>query len=305
MINPKYLPAILTIVQEGSITAASKKLYISQPALSQIIKHVEEELGTQIFNRKARQIELTYAGKLFIESIQKIQQIDHNLHAQIADIKDEAVGHLRLGISAEREQQLLPLVIPEFIRKYPYVHVSLKEGSSAMLERMVLECECDIALVTTSQKRSSLDYTLIEDDKLVLIAAKSTELAHRFPDGSLLDIQEAANESFISMNKGHAVRLIQDQLFEQFALSPRVLLETHNLEAAKGIAARTGSVLLMPRSFVSDASPDRARIHIYPLRHSEFNYKFFICCRKDTHLTRYEQDLISIVNRRMQAFRME
>ena len=56
MLNMKYAPAILTIVQEGSITAASKKLFVSQPALSQTIKQVEEELGAPIFTRDTRHI---------------------------------------------------------------------------------------------------------------------------------------------------------------------------------------------------------------------------------------------------------
>ena len=64
MINLKYAPAILTIVQEGSITAASKKLFVSQPALSQTIRQVEEELGAPIFTRNTRHIELTHVGTL-------------------------------------------------------------------------------------------------------------------------------------------------------------------------------------------------------------------------------------------------
>ena len=57
MLNLKYAPAIMTIVQEGSITAASKKLFVSQPALSQTIKQVEEELGAPIFNRDTRHLD--------------------------------------------------------------------------------------------------------------------------------------------------------------------------------------------------------------------------------------------------------
>ena len=123
MINLKYAPAILTIVQEGSITAASKKLFVSQPALSQTIRQVEEELGAPIFTRDTRHIELTHVGKLYIESVRQIQMIDQSLHARVSDSKDEVVGTFRLGISVQRGLQLLPLVIPEFIARYPLVRI--------------------------------------------------------------------------------------------------------------------------------------------------------------------------------------
>ena len=153
MINLKYAPAILTIVQEGSITAASKKLFVSQPALSQTIRQVEEELGAPIFTRDTRHIELTHVGKLYIESVRQIQMIDQSLHARVSDSKDEVVGTFRLGISVQRGLQLLPLVIPEFIARYPLVRIQLREEGSGMLERRVLEGQCDLGFVTTASKR--------------------------------------------------------------------------------------------------------------------------------------------------------
>ena len=89
MLNLKYLPAIETILQEGSITAASKKLYVSQPALSQTIKQVEAELGSPIFRRGVTPIALTYEGELYIQAAQRMQDIDRSLHARVADARAE------------------------------------------------------------------------------------------------------------------------------------------------------------------------------------------------------------------------
>ena len=297
MINLKYASAIMAIVQEGSITAASKKLFVSQPALSQTIKQVEEELGAPIFTRDTRHIELTYVGKLYIESVRQIQMIDQNLHARVSDSKDEVFGTFRLGISVQRGLQLLPLVIPDFIAMYPHVRIQLREEGSGMLERRVLEGACDLALVTTASKRDQLNYALIENEQLVLVAAKSTRLAGRFPDGAPLDINEAKDEKFVSMSEGHSVRTIQDKLFEKYGLSPQILLETHNMEAAKRIAARAGAVFLVPGVYVSDSIPDRDLMHIYPIRNQEFQHHFYVCYRKGRHLTKFETDLVALVCR--------
>ena len=297
MLNLKYAPAIMTIVQEGSITAASKKLFVSQPALSQTITQVEEELGAPIFNRDTRHIELTYVGKLYIESVRQIQMIDQNLHARVSDSKGEVFGTFRFGISIQRGLQLLPLVIPEFIAAYPHVRIDLREEGSGMLERRVLEGACDLALVTTASKRDQLHYALIEIEELVLVAAKTTALARRFPDGTPIEIGEAKNESFVSMAEGHSVRAIQDKLFEKYGLSPKILLDTHNMEAAKRIAARSGAVFLVPSAYVSDTMADRDRMHIYPISNNEFQHHFYVCTRKSKHLTRYEKDMVDMVCR--------
>ncbi len=295
MINLKYAPAILTIVQEGSITAASKKLFVSQPALSQTIRQVEEELGAPIFTRDTRHIELTHVGKLYIESVRQIQIIDQSLHARVSDSKDEVVGTFRLGISVQRGLQLLPLVIPEFIARYPLVRIQLREEGSGMLERRVLEGQCDLGFVTTASKRDQLTYALIENEQLMLVAATTTELARRFPDGTPIDIAEAQHENFVSMMEGHSVRAIQDKLFEKYGLSPQILLETHNMEAAKRIAARANAVFFVPSAYVSDTIEDRELMHIYPITNAEFAHHFYVCYRKGKHLPRYELDFVRLV----------
>ena len=301
MLNMKYAPAILTIVQEGSITAASKKLFVSQPALSQTIRQVEEELGAPIFTRDTRHIELTYVGKLYIESVRQIQMIDQNLHARVSDSKNEVIGTFRLGISVQRGLQLLPLVIPDFIKLYPHVRIQLREEGSGVLERWVLEGRCDLGLVTTASKRDQLTYSLIENEQLMLVASKSTALAHRFPDGTPLDIGEAQHESFVSMCEGHSVRIIQDKLFEKYGLSPKILLETHNMEAAKRIAARANAVFLVPSAYVSDSIADRELMHIYPIRNNEFAHHFYVCYRKGKHLPCYELDFVRLVSKALGA----
>lgn len=295
MLNLKHIPAVMAVLQEGSVTAASKKLFISQPALSQVIKSVEEELGAPIFEREGNRMLLTRAGELYVEAGQRIQNIDHTLHARVADGKSDVYGDFRLGISAQRGLQLLPSVIPAFIEKYPHVKIRLCEEGSDRLEQLISEGQCDIAFITTSSKRNRLRYVLIENEKLVLLASKSTALAHKYPDGTTLNMAEAREECFVSMAPGHSVRAIQDKLFEEYGMRPRILLETHNMEAAKSIAARSGAVFLLPNVYAPDSMVDRYRVHIYPLVDSNFERHFYFCYRQGMYLTRYQHDLVQLV----------
>ena len=295
MVNLKHAPAIMAIVREGSLTAASKKLYVSQPALSQTIKQVENDLGAPIFRRDVHHIELTHAGELYVEAVQEMLTIDRNLHARVEDSKDEVFGEFTLGISTQRGLQLLPQVLPEFMRLYPHVKIKLQEEGSGRLERMTMEGICDIAFVTTISKNNRMNYVLIENEQLVLIAAKTTELAKRFPDGATLDITQARGESFISMMEGHSVRTLQDDLFNRYGMSPQILLETNNMEAAKSIAARSGAVFLVPSVYVPDSMVDRYRVNIYHISNVDYERHFYLCYRQGMYLTNYQKDLVRIV----------
>lgn len=100
--NIKHAQYMLTVLKEGSITAAAKKLYISQPSLSQMIKLVENTLGTPIFNRTTDPITLTYAGEKYIEAAKKILTINANLIKEIDEINHEEHGTIKLGIPVQQ-----------------------------------------------------------------------------------------------------------------------------------------------------------------------------------------------------------
>ena len=301
MINPKYASALQTILKEGSLTAAAKKLYITQPALSQTVKAAENELGAPIFTRDGGRLSLTYAGQLYMDAMAAIQTIDKKLHAEIADSKDVVYGEFSLGISHQRGSQLLPEFLPEFIRLYPHVKLRLVEEGSDRLEKMIADGSCDMAFLTTDSRRTNLTYWPIQPEKIVLVAAKTTALAKKYPDGTALDIREAAGETFVSMTEGHSVRKVQDRLFDIYDLHPKILLETHNMEAAKNIAACADAVFLVPSVYINDAMPYREQICVYEIKNRDYERHFYFCCRQDMYLTGYARDLVRIVCERLKV----
>lgn len=293
--NSKHIHYVLTVLREGSITSASKRLFVSQPALSQSIKQIEQDLGAAIFDRSTDPISLTVAGHKYIEAAQQMLDIEQNLRAEIAETKKEIHGRLRVGISVQRGLQLLPQVIPEFAQQYPYIRVELVEHGSATLERLTTEGQCDMALIATSEKPNKLNYVLIENEQVVLMAARSTELAQRFSDGTPIEITQAHGERFVSMSPGHSVRTIQDRLFETHYMSPTILLESKNMEAAKHAASRAGAVMLIPHVYVANSPELKARVQCHPLIGNDYERHFYLVYRKGMHLTRYMVDFVRIV----------
>ena len=112
--NLKQARYFITIIEEGSITAAAKKLYVTQPSLSQMLRQIEAECGTDLLVRTPLPMRPTYAGEKYLECARAIILANEKLENQLKDIRNENSGHLRLGISMQRVRRIFPRVLPYF-----------------------------------------------------------------------------------------------------------------------------------------------------------------------------------------------
>lgn len=297
--NLKHAQYVLAVLRAGSMTEAAKQLYISQPSLSQTIRQAEEQLGTPIFNRDTSPMSLTYAGQMFVKTAREVMSIETNLLNEIEEIKKESHGRMRLGFSVQRGMQLLPQVIPDFTQKYPYVRIELHEHGSDTLEQLLCEGVCDLALITTNAKRKELNYILLENEVIVLMADADTDIAKRLPDGATIDITEAAYEAFVTLRHGHSIRAIQDHLFQVNGMKPKVLLESNSLELAKLVAAGARAVMLCPYVYIAQSPQVRAQVHCYPIRDLGYERHLYLCYRKDLYFTRFMEDFLEIIRSKL------
>ena len=294
--NEKHMQYVLTVLKEGSFTNAAKKLYVSQPSLSQIIKTAESNLGAPIFDRSTDPITLTPAGQLYVEAARQVTTISTNWRKQVEELSKEEVGTSRLGISVQRGMELLPELYPRFKKRFPHVGLELHEQGSATMEKSVLEGEVGIALLTTFPRHEELVYDLIQEEKLVLIVNRECELAKRIAPGTPIDILEARDETFISSQSGHSVRTIQDSLFITRDMKPKIDLVTISIEVGKHVVAASPVVMACPDSYVeTDNSPDSAYFS-YPILGVENPRHFYACYRKDMYLTKYMKGFLEILH---------
>lgn len=294
--NEKHMQYVLTVLKEGSFTNAAKKLYVSQPSLSQIIKTAESNLGAPIFDRSTDPITLTPAGQLYVEAARQVTTISTNLRKQVEELSKEEFGTIRLGISVQRGMELLPELYPRFKKRFPHVGLELHEQGSATMEKSVLEGEVGIALLTTFPRHEELIYDLIQEEKLVLIVNRECELAKRIAPGTPIDILEARDETFISSQSGHSVRTIQDSLFIARDMKPKIDLVTISIEVGKHVVAASPVVMACPDSYVeTDNSPDSAYFS-YPILGVENPRHFYACYRKDMYLTKYMKGFLEILH---------
>lgn len=292
--NLKHASYIMTIIEAGSITAAAKKLLISQPSLSQTVRAVEGELGLPIFDRGAKQLTLTHAGQRYVESMREIMTAERNFLSEIAEMKSERRVTLRIGISAQRSISLLPQILPAFLACHPLAAVELKELPSVRLEELLSKGGCDVAFITTAPKQNDLEYCLLENEQIVLMASKQTALSRRIGQGTEIELSEARKENFVNLSPGHSVRTIQNHLAQLCQFKPRVLLELSNMEAAKLITAQLNAVMVCPYGYIQGDTRVEALTKCYPLRCHGFERHFYFCYQKKRRLSGFMCDLFDI-----------
>lgn len=294
--NEKHMQYVLTVLKEGSFTNAAKKLYVSQPSLSQIIKTAESNLGAPIFNRSTDPITLTPAGQLYVEAARQVTTISTNLVKQVEELSNEEFGKIRLGISVQRGMELLPELYPRFKKRFPHVEIELHEQGSATMEKSVLEGEVGIALLTTFPKHADLYYDLIQEEQLVLIVNRDCALAKQIRPGTPIDILEAKDETFVSSRPGHSVRSIQDALFITRDMKPKIDLETISIEIGKHVVASSPVVMACPDAYVDTSNSAESPYFSYPILGVENPRHFYACYRKDMYLTKYMKGLLEVLH---------
>jgi DNA-binding transcriptional LysR family regulator len=169
------------------------------------------------------------------------------------------------------------------------------EQGSSFTEDLLLDGTIDLACLTTYPKYEELSYHLVEQEDLVLLTSRNSDIAQRIPSGTPIDITEAKNEAFISIKSGHSVRTIQDRLFIQKDIQPEILLETMSIEVAKRTAVACDAVMIIPFNYV-DITPELySNAVTYPLKNVEYNRSFYLCHRKDRYMTKYMKDFIRMM----------
>lgn len=291
--NMKQALYFKTIAQYGTITAAAKQLYISQPSLSQTLRQIEDEVGTPLFDRSTSPFHLTYAGERYLKAVEAMLDIETRLKEEIESIRRDDGGRLRLGISVTRAMQVLPDVIPIFTKAYPNVTIELTEAASASLEELLQKGQIDLALAALEANEANIAYELIEKESIGILAGKDSQLAQLVPSGTPINLEMVEKEAFVSLDTSHSSRIIQDRLFRRYNIRPKILLETSSLEVARRVALKSGACMVLPDVY-ADEFVFNSGGAFYPLKDYENHRHFYACYRNDENTKKYIRDFVSI-----------
>ena len=140
-----YKEYIYAIYQERSFSKAAQKLYVSQPWLSSVVKKVEQEIKTPLFNRSTNPISLTPAGEYYIQQVEKVMAIETDMREHFTALNSPGT-ELHIGSSMFFCTYVLPQLFKEFQEQNPQITLTLTEGSSAAMAEKLLDRKLDFFL---------------------------------------------------------------------------------------------------------------------------------------------------------------
>ena len=283
------LEAFLAVVREGSFSAAAKALYRTQPAISQTIKKLEDEIGRPLFDRSSRRGLLTDAGRVLADHAERLVNLRQRTLAALDDVRQLRTGRLRVAANELTCLYLLP-VLHEYRRLYPEVHITVQRALGSRVPAQVLDYAADFGVVTFRPDTAALHSTVVYHDELAFVVPPSHPLSRRVQ----VSIAELASESFVAHHVSSPYRQKVIDTFRKKRIELRMPVEMPTIDAIKKFVAMGNGVALLPAITVERelAHKELIRVQVPELA---FDRKLRLIHRREGTLSHAAEAMLAVV----------
>lgn len=294
---------ILTIAEHGNITRAAQELFISQPSLSESLNKVEQEFGTQIFERTQDGLVPTTFGLRYLDTARKILDRYKQLETELDEYRQMRRGQLTFGIPMNLGTYLLPKILPAFQELYPDITVQFKENNSTELDKLMLSGKLDFSVMHYETPNEAIHYELLAEDDFYLVMPLALSRKFNFPDYrplSIYDLKALEKEPFLMVANRQKLRQVADSILAQLAIKPNIRYTTKNMETAKRLAAAGMGITFLPHSYLNLFSGVE-NLACYPLDPAlQASWKLVIGYPNGRLLSKCSKEFIRFLKQKMQ-----
>jgi DNA-binding transcriptional LysR family regulator len=243
--DTRQLAAFVAVVERRSFSQAADQLGVTQPAVSLQIRSLEKRLGRQLLDRSGRRVEPTEAGQRLYRSAQRLLAMEEQLLTELGEeVEGELTGRLEIGASTGPGGTVLPVVLGEFQRRYPNVHVALTVSDTQSVVEQVARRELELGVVGAVRRHRGVTFEPFFRDEVVLAVPRG----HRFA-GKTISLEQLREEPLVLMQEGAGVRQVIDDELREKGLRLRDL--DVRLELGLQESARTAALNGFGATFIS------------------------------------------------------
>jgi LysR family transcriptional regulator, transcriptional activator of the cysJI operon len=233
------------VAEEMSFRKAAEVLHLSQPAVSQQIRALEEEAGVRLFDRAGgeghgTQIALTEAGRVLLGYAKAAAATMEEARRALAALKDDVVGELRLGASTTVAQYVLPRILGAFLRQYPQVELSVMSGNTERIVEAVAEQEIALGIIEGPAMRRDVKVERMIRDEMVLIVSPN----HAWAKLGVIAPKDLGKVPLLVRERGSGSRRVVERALKKAGMpmrSLRIAMELDSTEAIiSGVEAELG-----------------------------------------------------------------
>ena len=247
----RHLRYFIAVAETGSLTeAAEHRLHTSQPSLSRQIRDLEDQVGVELFSRSARGVELTAAGKAFLDHARlALTQVDAAVEAA-RRAAQPGKQRFAVGFLTGQEMIWLPHAMHILRQELPNIEVTVFSDYSPDLAEAVARGKLDIAFLR-AEPNFNLEYQLVASEKLVVLMPSD----HRLADGDAVTPQQLVGEPFIAMaSKATVLRAVIDAYLQRVGVHIEPTQSVDNPAMVMSLVASTRGLTLIP-SYVENLMP--------------------------------------------------
>jgi DNA-binding transcriptional LysR family regulator len=260
----RQLRYVVAVARTMHFTHAADQLGVAQPALSQAVALLERQLGVALFERSSRRVQLTAAGKLFVDRAEQIlTQLDalqKNMlaHAQLL------LGKISVGtmVFFFLGQTRLSDAVAEFTHLHPGIELAIDNNTVDQNLDAVRTGKLDLALlnVVEGAKYEDLKFDVLDHDEI----AVALPLGHHLSERSKIEFSELKDESFVTYKPGSTMHEVMSALSRVARFTPRVAVQTQNIILVRSLISAGVGVSIGPKSYLASPGPPVALVPLVP-----------------------------------------
>ena len=302
---------VYEVYKERSFSNAARNLYISQPALSGMIKKIEKNIGMPLFDRSTTPIQLTECGKKYIKTAEKIMSLEDEFAYYVGKLDELKTGRLTVGSTYLFSSFVLPKYIKKFKASYPDVKVRLFEGNSNLLEKKLANGELDFVVDNYLLDEKVYDRISMMKERLLLAVpasfssnrrASTYQLTvndiindvHLNPSFPAVPLKKFQDEPFMVMRQNNDTRDRVEAICKRANISLNVTLKLNQLMTVYHLLK-----FELGASFVSDTIvkcfPSNDTVLYYKLDDLAAVRDVYLFYRRNRYLTRSMEEFMKIV----------
>ena len=285
------LESLVHIIELKSFSNAAKKMFVTQPTISNNIMNLEKELETVLINRKNRNITLTESGEILYKYAKEILNTRDQAVYEIGKHEGKIEGILNIAASSIPEQYILPKIMKEFQKLYPGIIFNVKHRDSKQVIRELLNDQIGCGIVGARYDEEGLEYIEFCQDRLVLATPNNKD----FPwlNEEDLDINSLRQLPMIMREEGSGTRRILERALSDIGVLAKELNIVSTIESNETIKQMV--TLEMGVSFISEMAIQNEvqlkKIKTHNIKNLSLNREFFFVYHKNRALSPIAKEL--------------
>ncbi|WP_116138104.1 LysR substrate-binding domain-containing protein [Trinickia diaoshuihuensis] len=269
--------AFYETARQGSVTAAAKRLEVSQPTITARIQQLERHYGVELFHRRGNRLDLSDAGASLMPLVGEMLQIENDIDFALRNEQELRTGTLRVGTTGPF--YILP-AIAAFRRQYPAVRINVEIGNSQQVLDALVDFRVDVAVSSQQNEDPRFVRHTIANDRLVAVVHRAHPLASR----DTVSLADLTGHTLLMRESGSRTRVLMEHVLSQAGVQlPSNTIELGSREAVREAVRCEMGCTLMPSGEVG-ACPDLCAVAIIDDMPSIGEYLYYLEARAGTRL---------------------